>query len=66
MKKIWILGLIALVCSCATTKNVSNMADLDTAIRVSGKEINESLDRGTKVAVIHFNSSFFFVLFLAV
>jgi len=56
MKKIWILGLIALVCSCATTKNVSNMADLDTAIRVSGKEINESLDRGTKIALIHFNS----------
>lgn len=56
MKKLWILAVIGIMCSCANLEK-TDMVNLDTAIQLASKDINDSLDFGTKVALLYFSSS---------
>ena len=59
MKRIMIVfSVICLICACVSSNSAaSNAADLDTAIQLSTKEINDALASGTKVALLNFSSS---------
>jgi TolB-like protein len=60
MKKLWILALVAILCTCASGGNTSTQSsgavDLDTAIQQASGEINNTLPSGTKVALLNFGS----------
>jgi len=59
MKKLLIIAIAGFVFSCASTgqsSNASGMVDLDTAISMAGTDIQNSLNSGTKVALLNFTS----------
>ena len=59
MRKTWILMIVTILCACASggkASDASGIADLDSAIQIASREINDSLSAGTKVALLNFNS----------
>jgi len=58
MKKMWIfagLVIVGMMLACASTE-VPRELDLDDAIRMASRDINDTLPAGTKVALINFSS----------
>ena len=56
IKFLTILAVLGILCACASGGNKSNTVNLDTAIKQSSKDINDSLSAGTKVALLNFSS----------
>ena len=53
---ITILAVLGILCACASGGKKANIVNLDTAIKQSSKDINDSLSAGTKVALLNFSS----------
>jgi TolB-like protein len=51
-----ILAVLGILCACASGGKKANIVNLDTAIKQSSKDINDSLSAGTKVALLNFSS----------
>ena len=56
MRKMWVFALLVLLCTCVSTGN-SKETDLDGAIQLASKDINDFLLPETKVALLNFSSS---------
>jgi TolB-like protein len=56
IKFLTILAVLGILYACASGGNKSNTVNLDTAIKQSSKDINDSLSAGTKVALLNFSS----------
>jgi TolB-like protein len=65
MKKLWVLALVVILCTCASggsskadapSAGSTGPADLDSAIQQASKEINDALPQGTKVALLNISS----------